>query len=138
MYIFAAIGGVIGLIAGIIIAAIGKKADGVVYTKLDKAGIVTNILLIIGYVFVSFFFVAISLFSYPDYDGFLGILGWIVCGIIASVPLACGIGLGLSVKFRKQGKSKLSFWIQFAGLADGALSLTMFMCFYGNLLGSIN
>ena len=37
---------IVGLVGGILIAILSKKADGVVYNKLDKVGMVTNILLI--------------------------------------------------------------------------------------------
>ena len=74
----------------------------------------------------------------PRYDGFLGILGWIVSILMASAALFCGIGLGLSVAFRKRGKSKLSFAVQFLGVGGIALTLILFFLFYGNLLSPIN
>ena len=74
----------------------------------------------------------------PRYDGFLGILGWIVSVIMASAALFCGIGLGLSVAFRKKGKSKLSFAVQFAGIVGIGLTVILFFIFYGNLLRPIN
>ena len=138
MYMYAAIGGLVGLIAGIILAAATKKADGVVYGKLDKAGLITNILLIPVYFVLSLFCCALSLFAYPEYDGFLGILGWIVCVIIASAPLICGLGIGFSASLRKKGRSKLSFMVQFAGVAGSALSIILFLLCYGNLLSSLN
>ena len=45
MYLCTAIATIIGLIAGIILAASAKKAEGVTYGKLDKAGQITNIVL---------------------------------------------------------------------------------------------
>ena len=78
------------------------------------------------------------MFSYPEYDGFLGVLGWIVCVIIAPAPLSCGLGLGFSVFLRKKGSSKLSFIMQFAGIVGCALSILLFILFYGNLLSSLN
>ena len=53
MYIYFALVAIIGLVAGIVIAARSKKAESVVYGKLDKAGIVTNILLIPAYLGIS-------------------------------------------------------------------------------------
>ena len=106
--------------------------------KLDKAGIVTNILLIPVYVILTLFCIALSLFTAPGYEGILGIVGWIVCVIIASAPLFCGIGLGLSVSLRKKGKSKQSFLVQFAGIAGSALSILLFVLCYDNLLSSLN
>lgn len=46
MYIYLIAEAVVGLLAGILIAACTKKATDVYYTKLDKAGRITNILLI--------------------------------------------------------------------------------------------
>ena len=120
------------------IAACSKKVEGVTYGKLDKAGIVTNIVLIPVYLVISIFAMIIaSLFS-PHYDGFLGILGWIVSVIGATGPSLCGLGLGASVALRKKGKSKLSFWAQFAGVAGLGITLLIFVLFYGNLLSPLN
>ena len=74
----------------------------------------------------------------PRYDGFLGILGWIVSVVMASAALFCGIGLGLSVAFRKRGKRKLSFAVQFTGVGGIGLTVILFFLFYGNLLRPIN
>jgi hypothetical protein len=68
------------------------------------------------------------------YDGFLGVLGWIGSIIMASAALLCGIDLGLSVAFRKKGRSKLSFSVQFWGIAVIGLTVILFFLFYGNLL----
>ena len=95
-------------------------------------------MLIPVYLILSVFVMVLSVFSAPEYDGFLGILGWIVCVIIASAPMACGLGLGFSASLRKKGRSKLSFIVQFAGIAGCALSIALFMLFYGNLLSSLN
>ena len=135
---FAAVAAIVALIAGILLAACTKKAEGVVYGRLDKAGRITNIVLIPLYIFLTMFCIAISMFSNPDHGGFLEILGWIVCVIIASAPLSCGLGLGFSASLRKKGRSKLSFILQFAGIAGSALSISLFMLFYGNLLKSLN
>ena len=138
MYLFAALTALIGLVAFILMAANTKKADGVIYGKLDKAGRITNIILMPVHIGITLFSIAISMFTAPGYEGLLGILGWIVCVIIASAPLACGLGLGYSVSLRRKGKSKLSFIVQFAGIAGGALSIVLFLVFYGNLLSSLN
>jgi uncharacterized protein YybS (DUF2232 family) len=52
--------------------------------------------------------------------------------------LFCGIGLGLSVAFRKQGKSKLSFAVQFAGVFGIGLTVLLYYIFTGNLLEYLN
>lgn len=135
MYLFAAFAAVVALIAGIILATRTRKAEGLVYGKLDKAGQITNILLIPVYAVLSFFSIVLSVFTEPAYDG---ILGWIVCILIASAPLSCGLGLGFSVSLRKKGRSKQSFIVQFAGLVGSALSILLFVLFYENLLASLN
>lgn len=138
MYLYVIIEAIVAVVAGLLIAICTKKADGVTYTKLDKAGRITNILLIPVYVCLSPLYLGLGLFSYTTHEGLLGILGWIVAIIVASAALFCGLGLGFSVAFRKKGKSKLSFAVQFAGFAGIALSLLLFFIFYGNLLSSIN
>ena len=138
MYLYTAITAVIGLIAGIFLAACTKKAEGVVYEKLDKAGRITNIVLIPVYVVLSLIYVAISMFASPAHDGFLGMLSWLVCLLIAVAPASCGLGLGFSASLRKKGRSKLSFIMQFAGFAGCILGVVLFMVFYGNLLASLN
>lgn len=138
MYLYTTIEAWVAVIAGILLAVCTKKADGVEYGKLDKAGRVTNILLIPVYVCLLPFCLFLGMIANPQYDGFLGVLGWIVAIVMASAALFCGIGLGLSVAFRKRGKSKLSFAVQFAGLGGIGLTLLLFFVFYGNLLKPLN
>ena len=126
------------MIAGVFIAVRKKKAEGVIYGKLDKAGRITNIILIPVYVCLAPFYLFLGMISTPAHDGFLGILGWIVSIIIASAALFCGLGLGFSVALRKKGRSKLSFAVQFAGIGGIALTVGLFFLFYGNLLRPIN
>ena len=134
MFLYPFIAAIVAVIAGILIAACSKKAEGVTCTKLDKAGRITNIILTVVYVCVAPFCMIFAMFAYPNYGGFLGILGWIVAIIMGSVALFCGLGLGFSVALRKKGKSKQSFIAQFAGLVGIALNLILFFAFYGNLL----
>ena len=138
MFLYTIIEAVVAVIAGIVIAVRTKKADGVTYGKLDKIGRITNVLLLRFYVGFSFFYLFLGVIASPQHDGFLGILGWIVSVIMASAALFCGIGLGLSVAFRKKGRSKLSFAVQFAGLAGIGLTVILFFLFYGNLLKYLN
>lgn len=138
MYLYTVVEAVVAVVAGILIAVCTKKAEGVTYGKLDKAGRITNILLLLLYVGISFLYLFLGMIANPRYDGFLGILGWIVSILMASAALFCGIGLGLSVAFRKRGKSKLSFAVQFLGVGGIALTLILFFLFYGNLLSPIN
>ena len=138
MYLYTVIESVVAVVAGIVIAICTKKADGVVYGALDKAGRITNILLIPVYVCLSPLYLFLGMISNPRYDGFLGILGWIVAVIIASAALFCGLGLGFSVALRKKGRSKLSFAVQFAGVAGIGLTLAFYFIFTGNLLKYLN
>ena len=138
MFLYTAIAAIAAVIIGILIAVGTKKAEGVTYGKLDKIGRITNLLLLLLYVGSSFVYLFLGMIANPRYDGFLGILGWIVSIIMASAALFCGIGLGLSVAFRKKGKSKLSFAVQFAGVGGIALTVGLFFLFYGNLLRPLN
>ena len=53
MLLYTTIEAIVAVVAGILIAVCTKKANGVVYSKLDKAGRIINILLIPVYVFLS-------------------------------------------------------------------------------------
>lgn len=138
MYLYTIIEAIVGIIACILLAVCTKKDESVVYGKLDKAGRITNILLIPVYVCLSPLYLFFGMISSPAYDGFLGILGWIVSVIIASATLFCGLGLGFSVALRKKGKSKQSFIVQFAGLVGIGLSVGLYCLLAGNLLKYLN
>lgn len=45
MFLYTVIEAIVGIVAGILLAVRTKKADSMVYGKLDKAGRVTNVLL---------------------------------------------------------------------------------------------
>ena len=115
-----------------------KKADHVIYGKLDKAGIVTNILLVLVYLCLSPLYLFLGMISSPAHDGFLGIIGWIVSVITASAALSCGLGIGFSAVLRKKGKSRSSFAVQFAGILGIGLTVLLYTLFAGNLLQSLN
>ena len=138
MFVYTTVEAIAAVVAGLLIAVCSKRTDGVTYSKLDKIGRVTNVLLLLFYVGFSFFYLFLGIIARPHYEGFLGILGWIVSVIMASAALFCGVGLGLSVAFRKKGKSKLSFIVQFAGVGGIGLTVILFFLFYGNLLRPIN
>ena len=138
MTIYVLIEALVGIVVGILLAARTKKSEGVVYGKLDKAGRITNIVLIPIYALLSPLYLLIGMLCYSAHTGLLGLLGWIVAIICASVALFCGVGLGLSVAWRKKGKSKLSFAVQFAGVAAILLMLLLFVICYGNLLETLN
>ena len=138
MYIYVIAEAVVALIAAILLAVCTRKAPDVTYTGLDKIGRVTNILLIPLYLLLSPLYLGLGIFSYPNHDGFLGVLGWIVTIINGSAALFCGLGLGFSVALRKKGKSKQSFAVQFAGLVGIAMTVGFYLLFAGNLLSSLN
>ena len=139
MFLYTAIEAIVGAIAGILLAVCTKKADGVTYGKLDQIGRVTNILLLLFYVGFSHVYLFLGMIARPRYDeGVLCILGWAAAVLMASAALFCGVGLGLSVAFRKKGRSKLSFAVQFAGLGGIALTFLLFFLFYGSLLRPLN
>ena len=138
MFLYTVIEAIVGIVAGILLAVGTKKKEGGVYGKLDRAGKITNIVLIPVYACLSPLCLFLGMIFRPNHDGFLGIIGWIVSIIGASAVLFCGLGLGSSVALRKKGKSKLSFAAQFAGAVGIALTLLIFFCFYGNLLKPLN
>ena len=139
MYSYFILAAIAGLVAGIVIAARSKKAEDVVYGKLDNVGKITNILLIPVYAIASIFCLFIVMLGYiPDGEGIMGIVAWLLAIIGATGPALCGLGLGASVALRKKGKSKQSFWAQFAGLAGLAVTILFFLLFCGNLFGSLN
>lgn len=130
----------LSVIAGLLIAVCTKKSEGIKYSKLDKAGIATNIILALAYTCISPFYLFIGILSNPTYDGFLGFLGYAVAVLISSAAIFCYLGLGFSVALRKKGKSKLSFAVQFAGVAGIALTLALFFLCTGpdRLLRNLN
>ena len=115
MFLYTVIEAIIAIVVGILLAVRTKKSENITYNTLDKVGRITNILLALVYVCFSPFYLFLGMISNPAYDGFLGLLGWIVAIVIASAALFCWIGLGFSVALRKKGRSKLSFAMQFAG-----------------------
>lgn len=129
---------VAAIVAGLILAIRTKKAEEITYTKLDKAGRITNIVMLIAYICSAPVYLFLAMISSPGEEGFLAVIGWIISIIIGSAPLFCGIGLGLSVAWRKQGKSKESFMVQFAGVIGIALSVGLYCLCAGNLIAPLN
>ena len=138
MFLYTSIVAAVAVIAGILLAVCTKKPEDITDTKLDKAGRITNILLLLVYICLAPLYLFLAMIANPRYDGFLGILGWIVAIIMGSTALFCGLGLGFSVSLRKKGKSKLSFAVQFSGVLGIAINLILFFLFYGNLLQPLN
>ena len=58
--------------------------------------------------------------------------------IVAAVILVCALGLGFSVALRKKGHSKLSFAVQFAGVAAIALTVLLHSVCTGTLVKPLN
>ena len=129
---------ILGILSFILLAKRTEKSIGVVYNSLDKTGKITNVALTVAYVALSPLYIFLGLISYPAHEGFLGVIGWIISILNASTALFCGLGLGLSVAFRKKGKSKLSFTIQFLGLIAIAFTVISYCVFVGNLLQTLN
>ena len=129
---------IVGIVAGLMLAIRTKKSEDITYGMLDKVGRITNILLLLGYVYLSPVYLFLGMIFRPRHDGFLAIIGWIVSVIGASAAIVCYLGLGASVALRKKGKSKLSFAVQFAGVVAIALTILIYYAFEGNLLSSLN
>jgi hypothetical protein len=138
MFVYIILCIIAGILSFILLGTLTKKADGLVYNSLDKAGKITNIVLTLAYVFISPLYLFLGLISYPAHEGFLGVIGWIISFLNASTALFCGLGLGLSIAWRKKGKSKLSFAIQFLGLVAIAFTVISYCVFVGNLLQTLN
>ena len=124
---------IIGVVAGLLIAICTKKSEGLIYGALDKAGRITNIVLLIIYAIVSYPVMLLSLVCCVNLVEKWGVFGWIVSIICVSSVLICGLGLGFSVALRKKGKSVQSFIIQFAGLISLVLTFLMFAFFCDTL-----
>ena len=138
MFLYTVLSALVGIAVGIFLAAHTKKAEGVSYGRLDRAGKVTNIVLIPLYASPAPFFMFIGMICSPARDGFMGVVGWIVSILIASATMLCGLGLGASVALRKKGKGRMSFAIQFLGVVAMILAAVLFAVCYGSLLETLN
>ena len=72
MFLYTVLEAILAVVAGILLAVCTKKAENIIYTKLDKVGRITNILLILVYVCLSPLYLFLGMISNPAYDGFLG------------------------------------------------------------------
>ena len=138
MFVYVVLEALVGIIGGILIAKRTKKAEGVVYGKLDKAGCVTNVILSILYACAAPLCMIIGMISEPSGEGIIWILALIVSLITASAVLFCSLGIGFSVALRKKGKSGLSFAVQFAGIVGIALTIILYAVFVGSLISPLN
>ena len=137
-FLYTIVAAVIAAVVGIFVAVRTKKAECVTYTKLDKVGRITNLLLVVVYVCLAPMYLFLGVICTPAHDGFLGFLGYAVSVVIASASLFCFPGLGFSVALRKKGRSKLSFAVQFAGVVGIGLTVLLYSVFTGNLLRYLN
>ena len=137
-FLYTIIAAVIAAVIGIVVAVRTKKDECVTYTGLDKAGRITNLVLLLVYVCLSPMYLFIGMICTPAHDGYLGFVGYAVSVVIASASLFCFPGLGFSVALRKKGRSKLSFAVQFAGVVGIGLTILLYTVFAGNLLRSLN
>jgi hypothetical protein len=138
MFIYLILELIVGIVAAIMLVKRTKKVEGVTYGKLDKIGIVTNVLLAIFYVITAPLYLFTGLIAGPDGEGILIIFGVILSLIVSSVSMFCSLGLGFSVALRRKGKSVLSCVIQFAGVVAIALMVLLYLIFAGSLLGTLN
>lgn len=138
MFIYVVLQALVGVILAVRLITHTKKAEGVVYGTLDKAGRITNVILCVLYSLASPLHMILGAVCGPDEPGILFIIGWLLSIIVGSVVLIWTLGLGYSVALRRQGKSRLSFAVQFAGVGGFLLSTALFLLFYGGILGSLN
>ena len=138
MTIYVLLEAIAGIIAAVVIARRTKKAEGIVYSRLDRAGRITNIVLSILYVITSPIYLLIGILSEPGAEGILWPLGLIVSLIAASAAMFCALGIGFSVALRKKGESRKSFVVQFAGIAAILLTILLYGVFAGSLITSLN
>ena len=139
MDFYYAIEAVVGIIVGLCLVIFTKKTEGVTYGKLDQAGKIVNIVLLVVYTLLAPLYLIIGALCAPAHEsGILAVIGTVLAVIAASAALFCSVGLGASVALRRKGKSKLSFAVQFAGFAGIALMFLIFFLCYGNLLDTLN
>ena len=68
MYLYTVIEAIVAIVAFIVLAVCTKKAKGVVYGRLDKAGRITNILLTIVYVCLCPLCIFLGMISSPAHE----------------------------------------------------------------------
>ena len=138
MFLYVILEAIVGMVAGFLLAKRTKKEYAISYGALDKVGRLTNVILLIAYLCASPFYMFIGMICTPAQEGVWGIIGWIVSIVCASAAFFCFLGLGLSVMWRKKGKSGKSFAVQFMGVISIALTIGLYMLFEGTLLQTLN
>ena len=138
MFIYIMLQAIAGVVAAIIITKRNPKPEDRIYGKLDRVGIVTNVLLAILYVIATPICFILGAISAPQAEGFWMLLAVPVALIAASVSFFSSLGIGYSVVLRRKGRSGLSFAAQFAGVLSILLMLVLYECFSGTLLRTLN
>ena len=138
MFLYTLLAAIGGIVAAIVISARTKKADGIVYGRLDKAGRVTNVALSIAYATFSPVYLFLGIISEPCDEWLLFLPSLIVSLVAASAAPFCALGLGSSIALRRRGMSKASFAVQFAGLAGIVLTVLLYGVFVGTLISPLN
>ena len=85
------------------------------YSKLDRAGIVTNVILALLYIPISLIgFFSVFAFDNPPAGAVASLTTLVNLGI--SLPIVSMLSIAFSIRFRRSGHSVLSFCVQFVPL----------------------
>ena len=123
MFLFASI--ICSFIALIVCIFLPKRVQ---YNKLDKIGLVLNIILSVIYVPISLFgvFSVMMADAMHMYSETVKIILSFMIYLGISLPIISIVSIALSVFFRKKGKSVLSFFLQFIPLFVFAIIVIVF------------
>ena len=123
MFLFASI--ICSFIALIVCVFLPKRMQ---YNKLDKIGLVLNIILSVIYVPISLFgvFSVMMADAMHMYSETVKIILSFMIYLGISLPIISIVSIALSVFFRKKGKSVLSFFLQFIPLFVFAIIVIVF------------
>lgn len=123
MFLFASI--ICSFIALIVCIFLPKRVQ---YSKLDKIGLVLNIILSVIYVPISLFgvFSVMMADAMHMYSETVKIILSFMIYLGISLPIISIVSISLSVFFRKKGKSVLSFFLQFIPLFVFAIIVIVF------------
>lgn len=123
MFLFASI--ICSFIALIVCVFLPKRVQ---YNKLDKIGLVLNIILSVIYVPISLFgvFSVMMADAMHMYSETVKIILSFMIYLGISLPIISIVSIALSVFFRKKGKSVLSFFLQFIPLFVFAIIVIVF------------
>lgn len=123
MFLFASI--ICSFIALLVCIFLPKRVQ---YNKLDKIGLVLNIILSVIYVPISLFgvFSVMMADAMHMYSETVKIILSFMIYLGISLPIISIASIALSVFFRKKGKSVLSFFLQFIPLFVFAIIVIVF------------